>query len=175
MKKWPFPGDYPIVRARKMALAYRNLAEQQQAAHQRIREALENLDRRLIAYDNPASLAIIDQALKEFAATSVKDLDDRFTSWGEEWHADQPVTYEPDDMVKAKTAAQIMQVAPKTVSNLRITGRLKGVWDPDMGNSGGYWYKVSDVWEMSTRLRGRNWRSKPPLDTLNDSGSSDSK
>lgn len=173
MKKWPFPGDHPVSRARKMALAYRALAQEQQQAREDIRAALEKLDRRLIAYDNPASLTLIDQALKALDGDGVKDLDDRFTSWGETWHAEQPQTYGPDDFVKGDVAASLIHISKKSISTLRINGRLKGTWDPDMGTAGGYWYKVADVYELSTTLRGRNWRQKESTDTLKDSGRSD--
>jgi hypothetical protein len=173
-KKWPFPGDAPVTRARKIALAYRNQAQQQQAAMLQIREVLEALDRRLINFDNPASIEKLDTALKAVtSAGTVEELDQRFTDWGETWHAEQPDHYEPDDYVKATDAAKIVHVNPKTIATLRINGRLKGHWDPDMGNAGGYWYQVRDLHDLSSKLRGRNWRNKQSTDTLNDSGRSD--
>lgn len=162
MKNWPFPGDAPVSRARKMALAYRALAQQQQEAREQILRVLEQLDRRLIAFDNPGAVAIIDKAMGELAGDGVKELDERFTQWGETFHAEQPDHYEPDDYVKAKVAAQLINCAPKTISNLRIHGRLPGVWDPNIGSSGGYWYKVSDVYETSSKMRSRSWRRKSP-------------
>jgi hypothetical protein len=172
-KKWPFPGDHPINRARKMALAYRHLAEQQQLAIQQVREVLEQLDRRLLAYKDPGDVQLLDNALKAFDDTTTEDLDKRFTDWGETWHADIPQHYEMDDYVKADVAASLIHIGRKGISAHRISGRLKGHFDPAMGTGGGYWYQVRDVYELSSKLRGRNWRKKPSPVTLQDSRRSD--
>lgn len=174
MKKWPFPGDQPVIRARKMALAYRNLCEQQENAMRQVREVIAKMDRRLIAFDNPASIELLNRALKELDnVTTTGELDARFTDWGEGWHAERPVHYEMDEYVKPTVAASILHISSKTISNLRTAGRLKGKWDPDLGTVGGYSYKVSDLHDLSAKLRGRGWRGKGSTDTLNDSGRSD--
>lgn len=172
-RKWPFPGDQPLIRARKVALAYRTLLQQREEAEQQIRDVLEKLDRRLISYSDPASVGLLDKALATLNDCRTEALDQRFTEWGETWHCDQPEHYEETDYVKAATAAKILAVSHKTISTLRINGRLTGHWDPDMGTAGGYWYLVKDIHDLSRKMRGRNWRGKGSTDTLNDSGRSD--
>jgi hypothetical protein len=175
MRKWPFPGDIPLIRARKVALAYRNLALEHEQAVAVVRDVLEKFDRRLIAFDNPGSVSELDKALQVIEATTVKNLDDRFTEWGETWHAEQPDHYEPHEWVKGSVAAQLLHTSTKQISALRIAGRLKGKWDRDMNTNGGYWYRVGDLYELSMKKRGRTSRTEGSADTLTDSGSSDTK
>jgi len=186
MRRWPFPGDQPVHRARKVALAYRHTAAEYEgvATHLRtIVEAVEEADRRLLAYNSAKTLAALDTAMKaarEYLdhtrkAETVHNLDERFTTWGETWHCDQPGHYEDDDLVKAGVAAKLIHIAPKTLSTQRIRGRIKGHWDPQMATAGGYWYRVGDVYELSSKLRSRSWRRKGSTDTLNDSETGDSK
>lgn len=171
---WPFPGEAPVTRARKIALAYRTVAQQQRDALTKLRGALDQADKRLLAYDSPATLVAIKQALADIGDTDqVAELDKRFSDWGETFHCEQPGHYELDDYVPAKIAAQLAHVAPKTIHNLRISGRIKGTWTPHLSTSGGYLYKVRDIYELSSKLRGRGWRAKESADTLNPNGRSD--
>lgn len=196
---WPFPGDSPVARARKMCGAYRQVAQQQHQAacelrdaylnqHKAaaaLREALDKADTRLLSYDSPATLELIKKALKELDAEQipaafdptdpVAELDERFSSWGESFHAEQVDHYEMDDWVKASVAASLIHVSHKTINTLRIQGRIKGQWHQTLGPSGGYLYLVADVYKLSETLRSRTWQKKPTVDTLNDSGRGDSK
>lgn len=176
MRNWPFPGDSPVARARKMALAYRALAEQQDELIKAFVAIMHALDRKLIAFDNPGTLAMIDHKLKKARELGgPSELDQRFSDWGEEWHAELPVTYEADDYITGRQAAPLLNINANTVGRLRIAGRIKGKWDPTVGSRGGWTYLVADVWELSTKLRGRNWRTKERIDSIGSDGSSDEK
>lgn len=187
-KKWPFPEDTPTIRARKVAFAYRNVAEEQaalidqyQAATQVIVDAVNQSDRRLLAYDSPKTLAALSAALKAAqaaldatAGSPVKDLDARFTSWGESWHCEQPDHYPDDEYVRTAVGAKLIHVSAKTLSVLRNQGRIDAIFDRQAGSTGGYWYKVADLYALAATMRGRAWRSSRPADTLNANGTGDS-
>lgn len=173
---WPFPGEVTIIRARKVALAYREAARQQHEAIKTLREALTKADTRLLAYDSPATLNAVKDAIKALGdGDPVAELDQRFTDWGETWHCEQPQHYEMDDYVKAKEAAKLIHVSAKTIQTLRMDGRLKGHWTTDIGTAGGYLYLVADVYKLSSTMRTRGWRTKGSADNLNDSRRSDAK
>lgn len=175
-RTWPFPGESPVVRARKMVLAYRHLAQQERAGALLLADLLRRADTRLLAFDNPATLDAIKTALKTLGdGDPVAELDRRFTDWGESFHAEQPEHYEMDDYVKASVACTLIHVAPKTINTMRINGRIKGHWAPDLGSSGGYLYRVGDLYDAAAKLPSRGWRRKRSTDTLNDSGRSDPK
>ena len=177
MKKlWPFPGDAPVTRARKMASAYRQVALEQQQAAQALRDAMFKADTRLLAFDSPATLVAIKAALASLdGADAVTALDKRFSDWGETFHIEQPERHEMHDMVKASEAAKLIHSSAKTLNELRIKGRIKAEWSDEVGPSGGYLYRVADVYKLSTTMRGRGWRRKQSVDTLNDSGRGDPK
>jgi hypothetical protein len=171
---WPFPGDSPVARARKVALAYRSVALQQHQALASLRDALDKADKRLLAYDSPATLVAIKQALADIGDTDpVAELDKRFTDWGETFHSEQPIHYEMDDYVNATIAGQLIHLNRKSINELRQKGRLKGHWTPDLGPVGGYIYRVSDVYELSSKKRRRTSADKGSADTLNTDGRSD--
>lgn len=99
MSEWPFPGDTAIVRARKVAWAYRAVAEKLQA---RVNELDPNN-----------------------AGDEVADLDTRFRQWGERWPA--PVrNYDPDEWISADEAGRIAGVSGGYISSLRVAGRIEG-------------------------------------------------
>lgn len=174
---WPFPGDVPVIRARKMVGAYRQAAIEAQQAAQVLRDAMIKADTRLLAFDSPATLVAIKAALETLDQTdAVAALDKLFSDWGETFHTEQPQHYEMDDMVKASEAAKLIHVNKSALSQMRIRGRIKGVWNDDVGTSGGYLYKVEDVYKLSSTIRRRtSWRDKGVTDTLDDSGRGDSK
>jgi len=189
IRQWPFPKDRAIHRARKMALAYRNIAEELNdilntlaTATTTITGALEQADKRLLAYDSPKTLTELHTALKNAQAAleligdtnRVHDLDQRFTQWGETWHCEQPEHYEPDDYVRTSEAAKLIGISDKTMSSLRVHGKITGIFHKGSGATGGYWYLVRDVYALAETLPGRNWRTKRPTDTLNDSETGDS-
>lgn len=173
-KAWPFPGESATVRARKVALAYRAVAQQRHTAGLALAELLKRADTRLLAFDAPATLQAIQLALKDFDGPDpVAELDIRFTNWGETFHCEQPEHYDMDDYVTAKIAAQILSVHAKTISVMRIKGRLAGHWDPTVGQAGGYRYKVADLYDIAAQRRTRGWRRREATDTLTDSSRSD--
>jgi len=159
-----------------MASAYRQVAKEQQEAAQALRDAMFKADTRLLAFDSPATLVAIKAALKTLdGASAVAELDKRFSDWGETFHVEQVAHYEMDDWVKASEAAKLIHSSTKTLNELRIKGRIKAEWSADVGSSGGYLYKVEDVYKLSTTMRGRGWRRKGSVDSINDSGRGDSK
>ncbi len=166
-KLWPFPGDSPIARARKVGLAYRALAKEQEQIIAGLTDAIEKVKKGSL---DPALL----EAPKPPNGT-VADLDQRFVEWGETWHCDVQRTFGPDDMVKAGDAAALIQVSVGTLGRARIRGVIKGVWNKtEHGYPGHYTYKVSDVYKLSTELRGRGWRAGDRTDTVTVDGGSDS-
>lgn len=177
-REWPFLGDSPVAKARKVALAYRAVAEQQRDALLKAAYILGKVDRRLVAYTDPAVLGEIDGTLTAIAniVGEVGALDKRFRDWGEQWHAEVPVTYEEDDWISGKEAAPLISITPDSLGRLRIDGRIKGKWDPNIGSRGGWTYRVGDVWKLSTEKRGRGrWTRKEPTDSIGDKGRGDSK
>lgn len=173
---WPFPRDGVLVRSRKMALAFREEAKKQRQVTLMLRDILLQADRRLIAYSDPAMLPTISAAIDAVASKDpVTELDERFVSWGEEWHADLPDNYDMDDWVKTSVAARLVQIASKTLNQMRIDGKVTGKWDPSINTKGGYLYRVGDVFAARAAMPGRGWRVRDSIDTLNNSGTGDSK
>lgn len=172
---WPFPGDVPVIRARKVALAYRAEATRQRELVTRMRDMFDKIDLRLIEYSEPGATTAINNILKDIPNSDpVAALDQRFTDWGETFHSSQPIQYGMDDWVKGSEAAKLIHTNSKTMSNKRIEGAIKGLWDPQLGTNGGYLYKVRDVYALrETMYKGRRWLNKRTPDTLNDSGRSD--
>lgn len=169
--KWPFPGDSPIARARKVALAYRALAEEQVELIAKLKYALRALDNLPVENVDPELPAKIEELLAFNADDPVHALDQRFTQWGEQWHSNTPIHYEPDDWVVTKIAANLINISTGALSRLRKTGRIKGRFVREVG-IGGYTYQVKDVYALSEQLRGRAWRTDPSTDTVTDSRSS---
>lgn len=174
IRRWPFPEDYPIHKARKMCLAYREEARRQHELVVALRSVLEKADRRLVAYSDPGILAAIDEVIRAVPDEDpVTALDTRFTDWGEKFHCDEPqVEYDLDDYVKSDDAGRLIGISSKTMGTHRIEGHIKGIWDQNLGSAGGgYWYKVRDVYALKERLPGKGgvWRKNAPLDNLDDS------
>lgn len=177
MKRWPFPGDSILIRARKVALAYRHLAAGQEQQLARIRELYAQCDDRLIAWEpNEAARKELDGLMRTAtpADDTVAALDRRFDDWGETWHADVESHYEPEDWVPADVAGQILSVSRNTVGRHRVRGRIEGKFLKQQGNGGGGWYyKVADLYELQTQLRGRGRHFGKGTVTVPSSGSSD--
>lgn len=115
-RKWPFPGDAVLVRARKVAWAYRAVVE-------------------------------------EIAPARCKELDEKFTEWGEHWHCSQIAPYDGNDLLPTIEAASLIGITSGSLSNLRVVGRIKGYKRRDRGR--GFAYKVNDLLELSTQIRNR--------------------
>jgi hypothetical protein len=99
MSKWPFPGDSTVVRARKIAWAYRALAEEMLKGH------------------------------PDADPNAVADLDARFRSWGERWPApvvsyDPDELVDPDEAadITGLAAGTISALRRRG----RIKGHLRG-------------------------------------------------
>lgn len=135
MTVWPFPGDSPVVKARKVALAYRSVAEE--------------LHKALLAHQAEA-------------ADPVADLDQRFRKWGITWHAEATIVHSDDDWVSAKEAANLVHLSKGAISRLRATGRLKGEW---RGYHDGYYFRVGDVYALSNEVRSRKLGSIDSINT----------
>lgn len=176
MRRWPFDGDSILIRARKMALAYRHLAQQQAIELDRIRKLYAQFDPRVIAWEpNEAARKALDalmappDVLDEVAA-----LDERFADWGESWHAEVVQHYESDDYVNARTAGAILSISKNTIGRHRARGRIEGKYLKAQGNGGGGWYyKVADLYELQTQLRGRGYHFGKGTVTVPDSERSD--
>lgn len=158
-RAWPYPGDAPIVRARKVALSYRTQALEYERIIARYQELTKDVDA---------------DKLPEPAQIGVADLDSKFIEWGERWHAEIDITYGPEDEVKAKIAGPLIGISGRSIGAMRARGRIKGRWNKPKGDNGHYLYKVADVWELSTKLRGRSWRASGSTDTVSTDGGSDS-
>lgn len=160
---WPFPGDAPVVRARKVALAYRAIAQDQAQQLKAYKDILSKLDRRLLLYDDRQAAARLHALVEHTNDTQVEELDQRFADWGQTWHADIPMSYDLDDTVPARIAAELLCIAPGTLGRLRANGRIKGEF---RGRADGFWYRVRDVYALSSEVRGRaTAKTVQPADT----------
>lgn len=162
-----------------MCLAYRALAQKQGSELQQIRA----LYARLAGDGFPTGQQFLEIYTKLDALMfppappddDVTGLDERFKDWGENWHAEVAVTYGPDDWVTAVEAGELIHLAKNTINRLRTRGRISGklVKNPGDSGSGKWYYKVSDVYALSSTMRGRAWRKTEKTDTVPDSGRSD--
>jgi len=162
-KQWPFDGDAPVTRARKVALAYRATAATYADALAAISEALHLIDLRLCNFDQPGAADIITKALAAAGeAQSVTQLDERFTEWGETWHCPRTTAYTDDDYVDAATAAELIALAPGTVHKFRTRRQLPGIWQPDPGGRGKWMFRVGDLYKLAAerRRRGDNLKDR---------------
>ncbi len=149
-----------MARARKVALAYRARAEEHAAQARELRDLLAEINPTLLKFADTELAGRIQKAIKT-TVEDVADLDQRFWDWGESWHCPSKQTYEPDDMLPAREAAPLIQVAANTLNRMRLRGRIKGHWKGGKGTgvNGQYLYRVRDVYQLSSELRGRGWRA----------------
>jgi hypothetical protein len=157
IKKWPFQGDAPVARARKVALAYRATATAHEEALKTIGEALQHIDW-------PAAEKVLKAigAIASADTQTVEQLDQRFTAWGETWHCPRPVHYDDDDYVDSNTAGELIQLAGATIQRYRVEGRIKGIWNEQIGPHGGWVFRVGDLYQFSAnrRPRGHNLKGR---------------
>lgn len=111
---YPFAGDAPIARARRVAQAYR--------------AALDKVDH--------GTCAQIDAAC---------------IGWGESWVAPRLLTYDLDDMLTPRHAAEVAHVSLSALRDLRRRGRLVGVKD----DRGVWRYRARDVLAVISATRRR--------------------
>lgn len=178
-RKWPWPGDSPVSRARKVALAYRHLAQEQHQRAVHLREIMKQITRdqwALILDPDEADEAV--KSLNEEYVDPTEALDRRFKDWGETWHAEEASSFEPDDYVSAQQGAKIIHLHWNTIHHMRARGRIKGVYTrggPGKGY-GGWKYKVADLYALAaqSRDRPRGWNFAKGTDSLGDSETGDS-
>lgn len=139
--RWPFPGDSPAAASRRIALAYRALAEE--------------MAERLAKYRD----LIIDEG--DDPRVQVSDMDKRFRTWGQGWVNPSPTSYDPDDMVTAEEAGALIGVVGGTISSMRLRNRLNGEYDGKR-----FLYRVSDVYQLADQVRRRK---NSPTVRVNDS------
>jgi len=113
MNPWPFPGEGRLVRARRIAVAYR-------------------------------------VALNAINPAECQRLDAQFTAWGETWCIPRVVTYDPDQWLPPKDAADVACISTDTLRQLRARGRIDGRLV-----DGHYEYQVRDLWKLSVAPRSR--------------------
>ncbi|MET1007376.1 MAG: hypothetical protein ABWX96_17635 [Propionibacteriaceae bacterium] len=183
-RKWPFPGDSPIVRARKTALAYRQLAIANEKQRHHMVELIRRVDPRIVAWIEDDDFKRMYKAIHDDrlsfddelgVSDTVADLDQRIYEWGEDWHAEIEMDYGPEDMVDVHIAAKIVGVARATIGRARLRGRLEGTLSKIPGDPGGgtWLYKVADLHALSTERRTRGSRDDGQTDRVQSSGSSD--
>lgn len=168
-KLWPWPGDSPVVRARKIALHYRQLAEDQQ-------KRANDLHHLLTAAVNLQSLRLVDpdmaEALEIILATggpltdAIAVSDRKFLEWGEEWHTPLEAQYDDDEWVPTRVAARLVHLAEGTITRMRLRGRIQGKWRKDPGSSNTWVFKVSDLYKLQSELRARQWKPGPKTDSI---------
>ncbi len=153
-RKWPFPGDAPVTRARKMALAYRQRAERLEARHSDLRKTVNEL---LEMKNLPVKVrgALLAVALDDAKHETVEGLDTRFLDWGETWHTPIEATYDLDDWVSAKIGGQLIQIPPATLTTLRMRRRITGRWAKGKGVNPHWEFKVRDLYALQDEIRKR--------------------
>jgi hypothetical protein len=176
-RRWPFDGDSPVVRARKMALAYRALAEEQQSRLDAALDLLSRVDERVLRLnpDTGVAAGITKLLSREAINEPVPAMDARFYEWGEEWHAELSRHYDSDEWITGEDAGHILTVAPQTVSRMRTRGRLVGklVKVPGQQGGGRWYYLAADIYALSAEKRARSSPEVDATDSLQASGSSD--
>jgi hypothetical protein len=140
-----------------MAGAYRIMAMEQ---HRILDTADSVLDALSEALEAGAIDSAVSDVVKQLRADIAKvptpeSYDVKFREWGEEWHADVPVTYQPGDMINSKEAGAILGTARNNILRLRVDGRIEGQWNPDVGRRGSWLFRVEDVWKLRTERRER--------------------
>lgn len=182
-RKWPFPGDSNVARARKVALAYRSLAQQLADEINDLHTRIGKIDPRVLDWvESPPEDPDLARSLKRIAdtpaeerGTPVAELDQRFKEWGEDWHAEVPVDYDEDDLIPQAEAAALVQLTPASLGRLRQRGRITAVRTKHPGDpgSGRFYYRVGDVYDLQRERRTRNSRDPDTTVTVPSSGSSD--
>ena len=154
MSGWPYPGDAPVSRARKIALAYRALAETQAEKARELEQLLAEINGKLLKWDDPKRSGKIKALLADLTRDDVTDLDLRFLHWGETWHTPLERTqYDEDDWVTSREAGKILSLDGNSVLMLRRRGRIKGRWVK--GTNPHFEFRVGDLWKLQTERRTR--------------------
>lgn len=169
MKKWPFPGDMPTARARKVALAYRHTAiaaeERADAAEKLLRKLPDSVIRFYSAeLAEQINAYVQDMSRSRAQAEEVLALDRRFHDWGETWHMPGRA-WEMDDYVRGEDAAQLIQLSPEGIHKARQAGKLKGIvaGGKGTGNRPHYLYRVGDVYEYGAAVKARKAQTTDKL------------
>lgn len=181
MRRWPFPGDSAIARARKVALAYRQMSKDQLHELALFTKIIGDIDERIAGWIKDPEFQRVYKNIKagDTSGETVDEMDKRFFEWGEEWHADvvRPEVYDDDEMINSHEAGGILGINFNHMSRLRIAGRINGEHQRPVGGGVGRWYyRAGDVYALSTKLRergGRSWRAKQSADSIQDNSTGD--
>lgn len=157
--QWPFPGDAPVSRARKMGLAYRQMAIDAQKQLQAAAEFAAHLDPELRERFDKTVHLDVDQR--------VENVDRRFLSWGEKWHAERVEPYADDEMIDTRQVAALLCITISSASKLRMRGRLPARAHPDERGRVMWLYRAGDVYALANEPRPR--KSTSPASDATDS------
>lgn len=176
VRQWPWPGDGTIIRARKTALAYRNVAQELHATLRAVQGLYKRLDPRVKQWEPDEDAITTLDALLAKIDDPVRELDERIKMWGEDWHAEVPVTHHEDDLVGTEEAATILCVTRNTVDRMRNRGRISARLLQFPGDHGKRWYYlVGDLYKLQNEVRTRSSRKSPKTDKVHSDGSGDPK
>lgn len=170
---WPFPGDQPIVRARKMALAYRQAHRDAHSQLRAIADAWQKMDPRIIGWIDDDVRDELTKLMDIGAEETPEALDQRFYEWGEDWHAQVVRAYADDEMITAKEAAAILCITTGGVGNLRSRGRIQGTIVHTPGRTPIFYYKAADVYQLARERRARTSPTADTTDSIPTSGTGD--
>lgn len=149
---WPDPGVPATDRARTMALAYRETALALQAEADAVRKALAGVDLRVLKFADPQAAKAVKALLGDTATDPVTALDDRFSEWGEQWHADPPdFVFDEDDWVPTQIAIHIVGINNNTLGDHRSKGAIRGRF-VKRGSNATFLYRVGDLRALRERL-----------------------
>jgi hypothetical protein len=179
-RAWPFPGDSSIVRARKAALAYRQMAADNEKLRQQLTEVVRRVDPRIVAWIEDDEFKGLYKQIHDDSLdvpSTVDQLDRRLYEWGEDWHAViKREAYNDDDMINAVEAGEILGVNKNSINRMRNRGRLEGEWIKHDGDQNGRWYyRAGDVYRLSSEVRARASRDAGSTDKVHTDSTGDSK
>jgi hypothetical protein len=161
----PDPTASVPAKAREVARAYRAAAMEQQAraeAAEALLNTLMNRVRGLMQTTNPDMVRLVDKALAGGPSDQVRDLDVRFTEWGEDWHVREPVEldYDDSDWLPSKTIIKLMGISDSTLCDMRMKGLVKHRF---LGERAGHVYQLGEVREVRASLPGRGRPGLPKV------------
>lgn len=176
-REWPFPGDTVLIRARKSALAYRQLAQDYAAERQELVDVLRLIDPRIAAWVEEQPFKTMYKNIQDGqypGPDRVVELDERLYQWGEDWQVEgRPAVYDDEDQITAKEAGRILGVSANTVNTYRLRGRITGRYEKVAVGGNRWMYRAGDIYDLSREIRGRNSPGGDTTVTVPSSGESD--
>jgi hypothetical protein len=155
-KQWPFPGDLPVVRARKVALAYRQQALDYEAALNELYTLIAMLGPSIIGRTEGGNLHELPEK-NDVLSPGVAGLDERFIAWGEKWHTSQPVPYDDDELVDLETASQILVVSAHAILRRIQNGTLVSQFmRRDGDHRKRHYFKAGDIYALQNDFPNRS-------------------